>query len=99
MKIKDKRKFDRFIIILFTIFTLAVYTTLVSPIELKQDNYSNEVFSGKVVYVKNGDTLWQLAENLNSNKDPRYLIDKIIDINNLKNNTIYVGQKLILPGN
>ena len=51
-----------------------------------------EYTDSKVTYtVKNGDTLWNIAKTYNTS------VDKIKSLNNLSNNNLSVGQKIILP--
>ena len=52
--------------------------------------------------VGNGDTLWQIASEVNSEyyqdkKDPRELVYEISSYNNLSSAMIYPGQELTIP--
>ena len=53
-----------------------------------------ETASQMIYIVKEGDTLWSIAENLLGN--PNYY-NYIKAANGLTNNTIYAGQRLIIP--
>lgn len=96
MKIKNVKKFIRgILIILGSIFILSlifVKTTL---------SYTTNEY--KTIYVKNGDTLWSIACDLQKNnsyyngKDIRYIIGDLKEINKLNNSTVYINQELNIP--
>ncbi len=56
-------------------------------------NYSYDKSSTYKYTVKKGDTLYNIALNNNTT------VSELVKLNNLKNNTIYIGQELILPSN
>lgn len=49
------------------------------------------------VVVKPGDTLWEIAESQNFNRDLRETIFEIKETNRLSANTIQPGQKILVP--
>ena len=55
------------------------------------------------IYVESGDTLWNIASDLQQdnnyykNKDIRYIIDNIKKINNLESSNLYIDQELKIP--
>ncbi len=50
------------------------------------------------VVVRGGESVWSIAkENNPENKDIRRLVYEILDINNIKDGTIYAGQELKIP--
>ena len=56
------------------------------------DSYSwNEVY-----VVKRGDTLWEIAEEINSDLDPRLIVAAIKKVNEI-DTMIRVNQKIVIP--
>jgi len=63
------------------------------------DNYIEEFEWNKTYQVRQGDTLWELAEEINSAKeDPRIIISAIKKVNNIES-SLKINQKIIIPGN
>lgn len=96
MKIVNVKKFIRSIgIILGIIFVLSLIFAK-STLSHKETEYIS-------FYVASGDTLWTIAEELQScndyykNKDIRYIISDIQSINNLESSSLYVDQELMIP--
>lgn len=49
-------------------------------------------------YVSAGDTLWSISEEITpNNRDLRYTIDEIKEVNNIKKGLIYEGQIILIP--
>ena len=93
MKIKNKKKFIRAILLILGIslgINLLITTNAFSHQELKY----------KTVAVVQGDTLWNIAEkeqksnNYYKGKDIRDIIENIKTINKLKNSNLETGQSL-----
>lgn len=55
--------------------------------------YKLPLSTGTYYEVQKGDTLWSIANKY------KVTVSKLKDINNLTNNLIYVGQKLLIPSN
>ena len=95
MKIKNKKKFIRGILIILAIIALFRCKSTLSYKEPKYDE----------IYISNGETLWEIAEvqqNTNEyykNKDVREIVYNIKTINNLENSNLYEGQKLLVMCN
>ena len=57
----------------------------------------------KTIYVEEGDTLWNIAKEQRdnnkyyNNKNIRYIIDDIKNVNSLNNSELQIGQKLEIP--
>jgi len=62
-------------------------------------NASSEAAAVEHTYisVQAGETLWQLAEELDPNADPRDLIAEIVALNDLPSSTVEAGQRIALP--
>lgn len=91
-RIIDRKKFNRFILLTITtvsIFTFTVLSVFTSTTQGKEIN--------DIVVVKKGQTIWNIAENINSNRDIREVIYDIKVINNLDTGTIYPGDRLFVP--
>jgi len=50
------------------------------------------------VTVEPGQSLWQLAENLAPQSDPREVIARLVEFNQLDGADVYAGQELAIPG-
>lgn len=63
------------------------------------DNYIERSDWTRTYHVKQGDTLWQLAEEINSVKeDPRIIIAAIKKFNDI-GSSLKINQKIIIPKN
>ena len=57
----------------------------------------------KTFYVSSGETLWEIAKIESANnsyyadKDIRYIVKDIKDINNMSSSNLYEGQELTIP--
>lgn len=49
------------------------------------------------ISIQAGETLWQIAEELDPNADPRDLIAEIVSLNDLPSSTLEAGQRIALP--
>jgi len=93
MRIKNKFKFIRALLILLIIISIAFCKATFSYKEIEY----------KVYTVEQGDTLWSIAEDIKlnnsyfKNKDIRDIISNLKNKNNLKNNNLYVNQELLIP--
>ena len=63
------------------------------------NNCIEEFEWNRTYQVSRGDTLWELAEEINSAKeDPRIIIAAIKKVNDI-GSSLRVNQKIIIPGN
>ncbi len=53
--------------------------------------------SYEYVTVDAGESLWQLAESIAPDADPRDVIVQIVQLNQLSSTEVYAGQELALP--
>lgn len=92
MRIKNRKKFIRGLLIIIAIISLFVCKL----------TFSFSERSYKTIYVANGETLWKIAENEQKNnnyykdKDIREIVYSIKSINNLENSNLYEGQELLV---
>lgn len=57
-----------------------------------------EKIQTQVLIVESGQTLWQIASELDPNADPRETIIRILDLNSLSDQAqIHTGQALLVP--
>lgn len=47
--------------------------------------------------VQDGDTLWEIAEQVRPGEDPRRTVHEIVELNDLSDSTLIPGQTLVLP--
>lgn len=92
--IKDRKKFNRFIIILMIVsfLSISVISAALFPKEVRG------LSETKSIKVSTGDTLWDIAYHLKQDKDIREIVYDIYKLNNLNpSSPIYPGQILQLP--
>ena len=96
MKIVNVKKFVRsIVIVLLIIFGISLV--------FAKGTLSHKEAEYKKLYVSEGDTLWTIAYDLQKsndyykNKDIRYIIEDMKQINSLKSSSIYVNQELMIP--
>lgn len=96
MKIVNFKKFRRTVLILVTIITLLI-------IILGKNTYSKGETSYKSEFIISGDTLWSIAEKESKSnkyyedKDIRYIIYDLKQINNLTDSNLKEGQEIKIP--
>lgn len=95
IKIVNKKKFIISLIILVGLITFALLGM--------NRTYSKTEISYKEDYIIKGDTLWSIAENeINTNeyyknKDIRDVMYEIKKINNIQDENLTIGQKILIP--
>lgn len=96
MRIANVKKFIRSIlIILGVILSLTLF--------ISKTSFSHGETEYKTIYVSEGDTLWNIAKSNQTNngyykgKDVRYIVNDLIEINNLNNSNININQELLIP--
>ncbi|WP_344966203.1 LysM peptidoglycan-binding domain-containing protein [Salinactinospora qingdaonensis] len=53
--------------------------------------------SSSTIVVEDGDTLWEIAQRIRPNHDPRSTVYELVEINDLSDTRIDPGQVLLLP--
>ena len=96
MRIVNKKKFIRMVILIIGIITISL-------IGFSNISFSKGEIKTKTIYVSTGDTLWTIATEEQENnsyyedKDIRDIIYEIKKLNNLNNNSnLIAGQKLVI---
>ena len=95
MRIKNKKKFIRSLLLIIAIGSLFISKSTLSFSELNNKNY-------KTIYVSSGETLWEIAKNEQKNnpyyqkKDIREIVYSIRNNNKLENSDLYEGQELLI---
>ena len=92
-RIKSKLRFTLFmtLMILFVLSTVGTSFGAYNSQSLTKPVYSE-------ILVQSGDTLWNLAQEFGPDgKDTRFIIHEIRRINDLQADSIYPGQKILIP--
>ena len=95
MRIVNGRKFLRMVLLIIGMIIVIFFS-------FSNKSYSKGELKEKTIYIANGDTLWSIASEERENndyykeRDIREIIHEIKRINNLDNNDLFVGQKLII---
>jgi hypothetical protein len=94
---KGEKRMRTFTILIMIISLLLVgFWNVSRPVV---DNYIEEFEWNRTYQVKRGDTLWELAEEINSVKeDPRIIVAAIKKVNNI-GSSLRINQIIIIPGN
>ena len=96
LKIVNVKKFLLSIIILFSLIVLSLIIFANKSYSKSEESYKTEI----IVY---GDTLWNIAKNEKNineyykDKDVRYIVYDIQEINNLSNTNLAQGQEILIP--
>ena len=98
-KVKKNRTYVRVMVFVISVLTLLFVGGTVSAWVGNDDAYAKSTVSAQAyVVVTQGDTLWSIASShAAKGQDLREYVFQIRKLNNLKNVTIYEGQKLLLP--
>ena len=84
------------LVVLLTITLLAVTATLFGRAQVVADPTSQGPVA-EYVTVQPGDTLWELAANVAPGRDPRPVIDRIVELNGIEDGSLRAGQRLAVP--
>lgn len=93
-RIKDKKKFERFIILSVIVFSVLSFLLI--------SIFTNSYVEGKSqdqnkIIVAQGDTLWSIAESIDTERDIRELVYDIQAMNKVDTSILYPGTVLIIP--
>lgn len=95
-KIVNKKKFFKMLFLVLSIVIIFLFIFF-------NKTYSKTEIKYKEEYVCAGDTLWSIIEEqYNTNlylkgRDIRDIIKEIKDINNITNENLEIGQKILIP--
>jgi LysM repeat protein len=98
MKFKYKNVLYRWSIsrLITNLFIILIVLIIGSVYFTNHTNAKTDTFQMKIV-VKNGDTLWSIAEKYaDGSSDPRKMVAMIQKVNNLSNSSLRTGQELTL---
>lgn len=96
VKIVNIKKFVRSLILINIGVILLLFISL-------NNTYSKGEIRYKDEYITYGDTIWKIAEKEGKenkyfeNKDVRSIVKEIKSINNIENQTLQVGEKILIP--
>lgn len=91
--VKRRRKTQKRIFL-----NVVVFLTILSCIYLiGSPEDSSALTPSKTWIVTEGDTLWNIAVQVNPDEDPRKVIKEIKNLNNISLSVIHPGQILIVP--
>jgi hypothetical protein len=79
------------------LFNVLVLIVAVSILLISFSSKTRADQTPRSVIIKNGDTLWKIAEAIRPEQDPRITIESIRDANQLKTVTVQPGQKVLVP--
>lgn len=92
-RVKRRRKTQKRVFL-----NVVLFLTILSCIYLfGSPNDSSALTPSKTWIVTEGDTLWNIAAQVNPDEDPRKVIKEIKNLNNLSLSVIHPGQILIVP--
>lgn len=96
IKIVNVQKFVRTLAIIIIGAAILLFISL-------NNTYSKGEIKYKDEYITYGDTIWKIAEKeckenkYFENKDVRNIIKEIKNINGIENQTLQVGEKILIP--
>ncbi|MFZ3171582.1 MAG: LysM peptidoglycan-binding domain-containing protein [Carboxydocellales bacterium] len=79
----------------FSIILVAIVMVLISLMPTQAKSSTGTYY--RVVFVREGETLWKIAQKHGGDGDIRELIHQIKKLNKLEYSVIYPGQRLIVP--
>lgn len=94
---KSKKRVKKVIrrISFFSIVLVAIVMVLISLVPTQAKSSTGTDY--QIVFVREGETLWKIAQKLNGDGDIREFIHQIKKLNKLEHSVIYPGQRLIVP--
>jgi LysM domain len=91
-------RFRTVVILLLAAFLLLVAPALVRDQALGRAESRVAYSTQRVSYtVRPGDTLWSIAQRIAPGRDPRPVVDQLIEDNHLQGGDLQVGQAIDLP--
>ena len=95
-KLRTRRNKVLRIVVVFSVMIL--FLSAGTIFNAYANNSTNINGTSHIVYVKNGDTLWSIAErNVPDNVKIRLYINEIKEINGIESSALREGQKLQMP--
>lgn len=97
-KVYKKKIFEPFFAFLFIFILLAAFIAIIyrcNELRLKHEELLNA--ETREYIVQEGDRLWTIAQQTGFENDPRDIISRIKELNNLDSVNIYPGDVIIIP--
>lgn len=92
---RTRRGIQSLLLVLGTLILLFLFARAAMTVVSMDKPFT--VTSTTTYQVKSGDTLWQIAERIEPNQDPRKVVDWIMRVNGLKSAAIVAGQAIQIP--
>ena len=89
--IKERKRFRSFI------FACVGIMLGIAVIALAQGATGEMQVKHRVVNVKSGDNLWNIAHDISPNEDTRTTVKKIMSMNSMSSPQVYEHQALLVP--
>lgn len=84
------------LLIISAVLAVALLVFL-SPSKVVASTELEQGVSEKVITVPSGDTLWDVAHSVDSDRDTRAVIAEIMELNDLDTQSVAAGQRLVIP--
>ena len=100
-KRRAKARFTRFLTVLAMVCCAVCIILIVNKTQIHEVKAGNSVQLNKyykTITIQSGDTLWSIAQeyNMDDSKSTKDYVEELMSMNNLHNDNITAGQKLLV---